>query len=90
MFKPRRIHKDKPIAAKLNYLDPNSILGQWDWELRKDFYYPVPKASDTPPKVLEEIARKQSLVVASKKGSLIKLAFIVFPFLVLALGLWLR
>ena len=42
-FIPQPIHKDNPIAPKLNRLDFDSLLGKWHWELRGNWYHPVLK-----------------------------------------------
>jgi len=64
---PKRIHKSKPVASKLDHLDPTSILGKWDWELRGDYYYPMPKAG--PPvdqAVIDEIVSKRGVIIPTK------------------------
>lgn len=63
MFTPRRIHKDKPIAIKLKTLSPESVLGKWDWELRGDYYYPVPKQEPMDEELQDEIEQVQSTFV---------------------------
>jgi len=58
---PKRIHKSKPVASKLDHLDPTSILGQWDWELRGDYYYPVAKPERFSQAFVDEIRSKQGV-----------------------------
>jgi len=69
-FIPQRIHKDKPVAKKLDNLDPKSILGQWSWELRGDWYYPVIRDDAPPPdqELIDQI-RRQQRVLAARSGA---------------------
>ena len=87
---PRRIHKDKPVAKKLGNLDPKSILGAWDWELRGDYYYPVVTEAPMDPALVEAWRRRNMIVSkpTNRWGSLIKLSFMLIP-IVAGLVAWL-